>query len=234
MFGVDDALILGGASLLGGVMSNRTSADSAQSATDFSAAQFASRYQTTVKDLTAAGLSPTLAYSQGGGSPPTGVSYQAQNPAAGLASAYSSGATADAQRDQLEASAHLSRASAWSQQYSNELADKQAKKIGRELESGIPEADAALKRSGVSLNSDKGAQLYAAAQMLWAQEGLLKKQGLTESKRLDNIVATTDKLAKETDLLEYDIKAVQDLGNLGREFSQLKPIFDILLRAMRR
>lgn len=40
-------------------------------AQDFSAQQFANRYQTTVKDMKAAGLNPMLAYSQGGGSPPT-------------------------------------------------------------------------------------------------------------------------------------------------------------------
>lgn len=37
----------------------------------FSAQQYATRYQTTVKDLQAAGLNPMLAYSQGAGSAPT-------------------------------------------------------------------------------------------------------------------------------------------------------------------
>ena len=41
------------------------------SANAFSASQYASRYQTTVKDLMAAGLNPMLAYSQGAGNSPT-------------------------------------------------------------------------------------------------------------------------------------------------------------------
>jgi hypothetical protein len=53
------------------------------SANAFSANQFATRYQTTVKDLQAAGLNPMLAYSQGGGSPPTAQAAPTYNKFAG-------------------------------------------------------------------------------------------------------------------------------------------------------
>jgi hypothetical protein len=81
MFGIDDAIIaavapsvIGGvADIFGGQQTNQTSMDLANQANAFSANQFATRYQTTVQDLTKAGLNPMLAYGQGGGSPPSAV-----------------------------------------------------------------------------------------------------------------------------------------------------------------
>ena len=57
--------------LIGTQQTNQANTDIANQANQFSAEQFATRYQTTVKDLQAAGLNPMLAYTQGGGSPPT-------------------------------------------------------------------------------------------------------------------------------------------------------------------
>ena len=83
MFGIDDAIIAagvgGGLSLIGGMMGNDARAAQAREANAFSAQQFATRYQTTVKDMEAAGLNPMLAYSQGGGSPPSGQQAQMQD-----------------------------------------------------------------------------------------------------------------------------------------------------------
>jgi hypothetical protein len=49
-----------------------------EQANQFNAQQYATRYQTTVKDLQAAGLNPMLAYSQGGGSPVPAQAAQVQ------------------------------------------------------------------------------------------------------------------------------------------------------------
>lgn len=81
MFGIDDAVIaavapavIGGAlDVYGQQKTNQTSIDLANQANAFSAQQYATRYQTTVKDLEAAGLNPMLAYGQGAGSPPSAV-----------------------------------------------------------------------------------------------------------------------------------------------------------------
>lgn len=81
MFGIDDAIVaavapavIGGAmDIFGGQQTNQTSKDLANQANAFSAQQYATRYQTTVKDLEAAGLNPMLAYGQGAGSPPSAV-----------------------------------------------------------------------------------------------------------------------------------------------------------------
>ena len=66
--------VVGGiADVLGQQQTNQTNIDLANQANQFSAQQFATRYQTTVQDLQKAGLNPMLAYGQGGGSPPSAV-----------------------------------------------------------------------------------------------------------------------------------------------------------------
>lgn len=64
-------LVSGGLGLLGSSMTNDANARASAEANALSQRQFETRYQTTVKDMQAAGLNPMLAYSQGGGSPPT-------------------------------------------------------------------------------------------------------------------------------------------------------------------
>jgi len=96
------AFIGGGASLLGGVLTNQAQAAQAAGAESFSAEQAqkqmdfqermrSTQYQTSVKDLIAAGLNPMLAYTQGGAGTPSGsaaVGQQAtlRNPSEALAS----------------------------------------------------------------------------------------------------------------------------------------------------
>lgn len=97
VLGLGDAatggLIGGGLSLLGGIMSNDSNANQSAAANQFSAEQYAKRYQTTVKDMQAAGLSPMLAYSQGAGSAPSGaVGLPQQNVMSSAVDAYHKGA----------------------------------------------------------------------------------------------------------------------------------------------
>jgi len=77
--GIGTAVTSGLLSVFGGERRNQAQAEQAQAANAFSAQQFATRYQTTVKDMEAAGLNPMLAYSQGGGSPPSGQQAQMQD-----------------------------------------------------------------------------------------------------------------------------------------------------------
>ena len=57
--------------LIGQNQTNQKNWDIAQSNNEWSAQQYATRYQTTVKDLQASGLNPMLAYGQGPGTAPT-------------------------------------------------------------------------------------------------------------------------------------------------------------------
>jgi len=66
-----DSIIGAAANLIGTKQTNQANIDIANQNNEWSAAQYAQRYQTTVKDLQAAGLNPMLAYSQGAGTAPT-------------------------------------------------------------------------------------------------------------------------------------------------------------------
>lgn len=84
MFGIDDALLTAGltsaVSYLGAQDTNQARRDIASEANAFSAQQYATRYQTQVKDMQAAGLNPMLSYMQSPGSAPVGQQAQIENP----------------------------------------------------------------------------------------------------------------------------------------------------------
>lgn len=87
---------------LGTQDTNQANAQIAQANNAWSAQQFATRYQTTTKDMQAAGLNPMLAYSQGGGSPPTAQSFQAQNPMSSAVDAYHKSVERDVMSEQIQ------------------------------------------------------------------------------------------------------------------------------------
>jgi len=88
---------------LGAERANDSREKIAAEANAFAAQQYATRYQTTVKDLTAAGLNPMLAYSQGAGSAPSGQQAQGiENSVASAVDAHQKGAQRDLLRKQLE------------------------------------------------------------------------------------------------------------------------------------
>ena len=111
-------LISGGMNYLGTSAQNQQSAANLATSNQFAADQFASRYQTTVKDLQAAGLNPMLAYSQGGGSPPSsaGVAPVQNKLAAGVNSAVNAASTVQnvlnqqSQREQVYSNIDLQHA----------------------------------------------------------------------------------------------------------------------------
>lgn len=63
------SVLSGGMDLIGDYFQNQYAENRQNDAQNFSAQQFATRYQMTVKDLIKAGLNPALAYQQGGGNP---------------------------------------------------------------------------------------------------------------------------------------------------------------------
>ena len=48
------------------------------------------------------------------------------------------------------------------------------------------------------------------------------------------IVATVNKIRAESDLLDFDLQSIQKFENLAKDAGQLKPIFDIVLRLLRK
>lgn len=66
------ALIAAGASIAGGLLGNKSARDEANRNREFQERMSNTSYQRAVEDMRAAGLSPMLAYSQGGASTPSG------------------------------------------------------------------------------------------------------------------------------------------------------------------
>lgn len=228
MFGIDDAIIGAvGGSLVSGLMNNSAAASRQSEAQQFSAEQYASRYQTTVKDMQAAGLNPALAYGGISGSSPTSSAASSAGVpdlgssamAARMNSAQIANIAADtenkkAQADLIEAQAMQARASAWQANSQSEVNQMSVKEITSKLENQHYENDAA--------------RLKAIALELKSQYDLNIQKGLTEQQSRALMLQQAVKLDAETDLLKLEKDAADTLGNLGRTAGQAKPAVDIL------
>jgi len=211
-----------GGALLGHGLAKDRQAD----AQDFSAQQFATRYQTTVQDMKAAGLNPMLAYSQGGGSSPSSSAASAQSVDTGQAYLQSKMNTAqvaniEADTANKQAQADLIQA---------QIGQTTASASQSNAQVGLINANVDKVREEIKNIPTEGKRLYEAAKMLYEQANLLAAQGKSEQFRQDVLRQTASKLILETDLLKLDVKAAEQLGNIGREMGQLKPIIDILLQ----
>lgn len=228
MFGIDDAIIGAvGGSLVTGLMNNSAASSRQSDAQQFSAEQYAARYQTTVKDMQAAGLNPALAYGGISGSSPTSSAASS----AGVPDLGSSGMVArmnsaqianiaadtenkKAQADLIEAQAMQARASAWQANSQSEVNQMSVKEMTSKLENQHYENDAA--------------RLKAIALELKSQYDLNIQKGLTEQQSRALMLQQAIKLDAETDLLKLEKDAADTLGNLGRTAGQAKPAVDII------
>ena len=130
-----DALL----SFVGGERANASRERIADEANQFSAQQYATRYQTTVKDLTQAGLNPMLAYSQGAGSAPSGQQAQGiENSVASAVEGHQKGAQRELMKQQIaqsEADVLLKQAQAAQAESQTKLNNATASRT--EMEEGL-------------------------------------------------------------------------------------------------
>lgn len=215
-------LIQAGASLIGGLMGNQGRADQARQANEFSAQQFATRYQTTVKDMEAAGLNPMLAYSQGASGQPSGQQAVYQDPVSPAVSAYQN----SNQELKDAAQAELNAASAGKARKEIELIDETVKKTKQEVENLKTDKErneAVIKNLGQQyLNlKDEGANLKTQNKVM---EQTMKKM-LSEIKNIDKETLLID-VNQKLQNLEYE--AAKKTSNIGREFKQLQPMLELL------
>jgi hypothetical protein len=226
-------LIAAGGELLSGFLGNRAADKRQDDAQAFSADQFARRYQITTEDMKAAGLNPMLAYSQGGGNAPTSSAASAQS--------FGSPGTAavNAQLQTKMNSAQVANVEADTQNKNEQSALIRAQTA--QAMSSANQADAAVTKIGQEVQNLKeqfknipleGDRLRAAVNQLAQQAGLYVEQGMTQTEVRAQLTALAQQLKSQTNLLDLDIKAAEQLGNIGREFGQLKPIVDVLLQLM--
>lgn len=218
--------------LLGGALGASTAASRQEDAQAFSAQQFATRYQTTVKDMQAAGLNPMLAYSQGGGNAPTssaagassfgspGSSYtQAKLASAQEANIHADTVNKQAQAENIRADTllkvaqeGLTGASADQTRTNIGYLEMQSKRISEELKN-IPK---------------EGARLDALVKNLAEEFKLIRQKTATETQATNQMRWLATRTMLESDLTGFDVKAAEDLGNLGRYSKEGKVVLDIL------
>lgn len=233
-------LIAPALSLFGGERRNDAALQQQQIANEFSAQQFASRYQTTVKDMEAAGLNPMLAYSQGGGVAPTGQQATVSDTITPAVQTYQQNKINSAQVANIEADTENKKAQA-----ANIDADTMVKRADvflKEAQTGLAGASSDQARANVGYLESaakkiteeikniptEGKRLEALVKNLAQEYQLLVEKTHSQTQATQQLKWLAVKAMLEGDLLGFDIKAAQDLGNLGRYSKEGKVVLDVL------
>jgi hypothetical protein len=234
-----------GADLLTGWMNNEAAEDRQNAAQNFSANQFATRYQTTVKDMQAAGLNPMLAYSQGGGLPPSSsAASSAGTPSLGrsITAAYN----LDVERNQIRSDTDLKIAQTHATESMARLTDAQ-RDVALKTVDKVVEETANIKKDTERLDK--------LVLVLEEQRQNLIKEGYNLTEQGNVLRATVDKLKAEvpylnsamfrntaqaalanaeTRLKGFDINAAERSDNLGRTARQYQFLLEIAKLILRR
>lgn len=237
MFGIDDAVVgsLGG-SLLSGLLNNSAASSRQEDAQAFSAGQYATRYQTTVKDLQAAGLNPMLAYTQGAGSAPGSSAAssagfpdfgaainQAKMNSAQIANIHADTANKAAQADLIAGQAAQAWASAGQSNANVGLINETVNKVKAETE----------KVRGDTNFEQQQQMLRNAVFNVYQQGALAQERGISEGQSRSLMQATIGKILNETALGKLDLEAALKFDNFGREAKQYEPIIDLFKTLIR-
>jgi hypothetical protein len=220
-----------GASIGGGLDANKAREEAAQSANEFSASQYASRYQTQAKDMQAAGLNPMLAYMQAPGSSPTGQSYQPSNAFERASSDYASAANVERQGQQIEANTAVQRAEMWLKDAQTSLAGASAEQS--RAATGKLEVESKKIVEEIKNVPLEGDRLIALVKNLASSTTLINAQSNTEAQRAIQMKWLALKTMVEGDLLTLDREAITKFENFGKESSQFKPLVEMILSLSR-
>jgi hypothetical protein len=169
------AAIAGGLSYLGQSNTNQANADIAAQNNTWSAQQYATRYQTQVKDMQAAGLNPMLSYNTGAGAAPTAQTVQFQNALGAGVNSGLAGYTKKAELDQIKAQTGLtddtadktrqdmrtSAAAEKTSQSQEKLNDANVLKTIQDIKTGQANANAANSTAAVNMQEARMRKLEA-------------------------------------------------------------------------
>jgi hypothetical protein len=184
---------------------NKQQEEAAQRQMGFQSDMSSTSYQRQVADLKAAGINPMLVSRLGGASTPVGAMPIYVNPAERAGQTFASAQQAEASKQQAETSENLSKP---------QIANVQAMttKIIEEIKN-------------IPLEGDR---LRETAYMLWNQAKLLGSQNWNQREIEQQIIAATQKIKRETQLLDFSLEAIRNFDNLGKNVEQLRPIIDLI------
>jgi hypothetical protein len=209
-----DAAVAAGSGILsfiGAERRNEAQEDMANAQMAFQREMSGSAYQRAVADMKKAGINPMLAAKVGGASTPPGAMPQIED---SLSKAVAAGSQTYGQLS----SAKLA-------QEQSDVADVTADKISQET-ANLKDQNAVIKQTLMNMEE--------------LRQNLIK-QGFNLDIQANVLRSTVDKLRADTDntnmqsaLRRLDLEAAQDFDNLGREFTQLEPLFKMLIGILRR
>lgn len=229
-------------SFLGGQQANSASADAAQRQMEFQAEMSNTSWQRAVADMKAAGLSPMLAYTQGGASSPTGASYQAQNAqlqGAQGAAAFAQSAGQVAQIENIKADTELKHAqagaadataaqAAWNAHNQGVRAEQDVKESTARIETGnwgghqanVASAGASDAQAQLTLNNATKVAKEIEAGGPEAAVNLLKQQFRESLARTGNLNAATDQVRATISKLESENLGIMFDNSRKEAFSE--------------
>ena len=201
----------GVASLAGGLLGNKGRSQVASAQQAFQERMSGTAFQRQIADLKSAGINPMLAAKLGGASTPPGAMPQIMDVV--------TPALSSAQQMQgVQAQTELSGTSADLNRQQMRVVFNTAEKLEKEIRN----------------LDDEQMRIQETVNLLSQQLATESWRTLTQAQQEKMLKATIEKVKSETDLLNFDLKSIQKFENLAKDAGQLKPLFEMILRMLRR